>query len=185
MKSLIGQPVTTLRWERNDVGPVDFELTGREGIYATLTFLEGKRSLARVRTAQGVWTLKHLGILAPSVTLREEGGRMNLATFHHHALRNGELRFEEGGSYDWVRLHDGEGAGAFLDEGGKPIVRLQAHEGRDAHSSEGFERCEVTLSPSLPSHSRSALLAAFGWYLILFNHLKKQDTVAAETTLRL
>ncbi len=185
MKSLMDHPVTTLRWERNDLGPVDFELTGREGIYATLTFLEGNRSLARVRTDQGVWTLKHLGILTPTVTLRDEGGRVNLATFHYHALRNGDLRFEEGGSYDWVWLQDGEGAGAFLDEVGKPIVRLQAHEGRDAHSSGGFERCEVTLRPGLPSHSRSALLAAFGWYLILFDHLKKQDIVSAGTTLRL
>jgi hypothetical protein len=185
MKSLIDQPITSLKWEATRTGPEEFELTGNTGIYATLSFPGGSHILARVHTAENAWTLKHLGILTPVVTLREEGGQVNVAIFHPHALRHGELRFQDGGSYDWVWLHDDEGTGAFLDERGKPLVRLQAHAGRDAHASEGFERCEVTLSPNPASHSRSALLAAFGWYLLLFDHLKKRDAVVAETTLRL
>jgi hypothetical protein len=183
MKSLIELPATSLRWERYEAGLADFELTGRAGIYGTLTFLEADRSLARVRSAQGVWTLKHRGILAPAVTLREEGEPVDLATYHPHALRHGELQFQDGGSYDWVWLREQEGTGVFLDEGGKPIVRLQAHGGRDAHATVGFNRCDVSLSPALPSHSRSALLAAFGWYLILYDHLKHRDGATAMTTL--
>jgi len=185
MKSLIDHPTTTLRWLRSGFVPPDFELVGNEGVFATLAFLDDERTLARVRTADGSWTLKHLGILTPVVTLREEGGTTNLATFHPHALRHGSLQFHDGTAFDWAWLHEGEGGGAFLDQRGKPMIQLQAHSGRDLRSTRDLERCEVTLSPGLPTYSMSALLAALGWYLILFDHLKERDDVPAETALRL
>ncbi len=185
MKSLIDHPTTTLRWLRSGFVPPDFELVGNEGVFATLAFLNEERTMARIRTADGSWTLKHLGILTPVVTLREERSTTNVATFHPHALRHGSLQFHDGTAFDWAWLHEGEGGGVFLDHGGKPVLHLQAHSGRDLRSIRDFERCDVKLNPVLPSYSMSALLAGIGWYLMLFDHLKERNDSAAETALRL
>ncbi len=165
--------------------PPDFELLGTEGVFATLAFLDDKHTLARVRTAEGVWTLKHLGILTPVVTLRGLGDTTNLATFHPHALRHGKLQFHDGASFDWKWLHKGGPGGAFLDPDGKSLVRLQAPTGWNPEAGLDLEQCEVELTPALSTHLPSALLAAFGWYLILFDQMKERDAVVAETTLRL
>ena len=185
MKSLLNFPATSLEWRRSGFTPPDFELYGTEGVFATLAFLDETHTLARVKTAEGTWTLKHLGLLAPAVTLREEGGRTNLATFHPHALQHGKLEFQDGLTYDWVWLHDAGPGGAFLDLSGRPLVRLHAMTGRDLGSTPGPETCavEVHLEPS--TRARHALLAAMGWYLILFDDMKERDAVAAETALRL
>jgi hypothetical protein len=179
MKSLVEHPATALTWRRCGITPPDFELLGTAGVFATLAFLNEERTFARVRTAEGVWTLKHLGILTPVVTLRVVGGTTNLATFHPHALRHGKLQFLDGASFDWKWLHEGGPGGAFLDPEGQPLVRLQAP------STAGLEPCDVLLDPSLATHGRSALLAAFGWYLLLFDQMKESEAVVAETTLRL
>jgi len=185
MKSLTEFPNTTLTWRRADATPSGFELHADDGIFATLAFMDETCVLARVETAEGTWTFKHLGILTPVVTLREEGGMTNLATFHPHALRHGKLQFQDGAVFDWAWDHATGVGGAFLDPGGTPLVRLHAYPGRDLTSSPGLERCDVELNPAPSAHMRHALLAAFGWYLILFDHLMEQDAVAAETALRL
>ena len=185
MRSLVEHPATSLKWLRSGVSPPDFELLGGDGVFATLAFLDDEHTLARVRTAEGVWTLKHLGILNPVVTLREAGGTTNLATFHPHALRHGKLQFFDGASFDWEWLHEGGPSGAFLDPGGKPLVRFHAHTGKDLKSAAELEQCDVDLEPAFSTRLRSAMLAAFGWYLILFDHMRERNAVAAETSLRL
>jgi hypothetical protein len=184
MKSLIVHPATSLKWLRSGFSPPDFELLGSEGVFATFTFLDELHTLARVRTAEGIWTLKHLGVLTPAVTLREEGGKTNLATFHPHALRHGRLQFLDGAGFDWEWRHEGGPGGAFLDAGGTALIRFQAHPGRDLKSLADPEQCDVSLNPALPT-LRTALLAAFGWYLILFDRLREKEAVVAETSLRL
>lgn len=185
MKSLLEIPTPTLVWRRSRTNPPDFELCGQAGAYATLTFVDKDYTLARIKTSEGVWTIKHLGILAPVVTLREEGATTNVATFHPHALRHGKLQFEDGGSFDWIWHHDAGRGGSFLDPGGTPLVRLHGHPGQDLATNPGFETCDVDLNLASFARRRHALLAAFGWYLILFDHLKEQDKKAGETALRI
>lgn len=185
MKSLVEHPAASLKWRRSGITPPDFELLGNQGVFATLAFLDDEHTLARVRTAEGVWTLKHLGIMTPIVTLRAEGGTTNLATFHPHALQHGKLQFLDGASFDWKWLHKGGPGGVFLDPGGEPMIRLHAHAGRDPDATMELEQCDVDLVSAHSTHWRSALLAAFGWYLILFDQMKERDAVGAETTLRL
>ena len=110
MKSLVEHPAASLTWRRCGATPPDFELLGAGGVFATLAFLDDEHTLARVRTAEGLWTLKHLGVLAPAVTLREAGGTTNVATFHPHALRHGQLEFLDGATFDWKWLHRGSSA---------------------------------------------------------------------------
>lgn len=185
MKSLSEFPAATLAWRRGNSTPPDFELYANDEVFAALTFLDEEHTLARVETAEGTWTLKHLGLLTPAVTLREEGEKTTLATFHPHTLRHGKLEFLDGAVFDWTWGPEGGAGGAFLDPGGRPLVRLHAYPGRDLTSPAGLERCDVDLNLAPFTRFRHALLAAFGWYLILFDHLKERDAVAAETALRL
>lgn len=186
MKSLTGYSGAALAWRQRGASPPEFALQGGEEVFATLALLEEDGSLIRVETAEGTWTLKHLGLLVPAVTLREEGGTVNLATFRPHALRHGKLQFLDGAAFDWAWHHGADPGGAFLDPDGRPLVRLHAHGGGDDLSpAPGPERCEVDLSQAPTAHLRQALLAAFGWYLIWFDHLKERGAVAAETALRL
>jgi hypothetical protein len=190
MRSLSELPATPLEWRRNRSAPSEFLLQAGDGAHgdvtiASLAFLDDECTLARVETAEGIWTLKHLGLLAPVITLRAEGSQKNLATFHPHALRHGKLRFDDGPVFEWVWLHGTAPSGAFLDAEGLPLVRLSAHPGRDLQSISGLERCEVSLGLAPSPRSRQALLAAVGWYLLLFDTLKEREVVAAETALRL
>jgi hypothetical protein len=185
MKSLIEIPTPTLVWRKSTSTPPDFELCGNAGVFATLTFVDKDCTLARIKTVEGVWTIKHLGILAPAVTLREEGGKTNVAIFHPHALRHGKLQFDDGATFDWIWHHDSGGGGSFMDPGGTPLVRLHGHPGRDLTSASEFDTCDVDLNLGSFARRRHTLLAAFGWYLILFDHLKERDLKTAETTLRM
>lgn len=188
MRSLSGHPATTLTWRRRAPGPPDYELRedGPSGaVFATLALLDEDRTLARVETAEGTWTLKHRGLLIPSVTLREEGERTNLATFHPHALRHGKLQFLDGATFDWRWSHEDLPGGEFLDPGGRPLVRLHPSPGPDLRMPPDLERCDVDLDATVHARFRHALLAAFGWYLLLFDHLKARDEAAAAMALRL
>jgi hypothetical protein len=185
MKSLVEHPATFLEWHRIGASPFEFELYGADGVFATFTFLEGDPTLARVCTAEGVWTIKHLGILNPVVTLRVEGGTTNMATFRPHAFRHGRLEFLDGAVFEWKWFHEVEPSAAFLDPGGKPQLSLFAYPGKPLDPAGELEQCDVVLDPALSTRVRSALLAAFGWYLICFDHMKESDAVAAETSLRL
>jgi hypothetical protein len=185
MRSLSELSTGHLEWLRDRTFPSAYRLDGGDEVVATLAFLDDQQILARVEAAEGTWTLKHLGVLTPAVTVRAEGAKTNLAVFHPHALRHGRLQFEDGPSFDWVWLHDAGPGGAFLDADGLPLVRLRAHAGRDLNSVPGLERCEVDLGLRPSARSRHALLAGLGWYLILFDTLKERDAMAAETALRL
>lgn len=184
MRPLDACPTHTLEWRR-DAGPDGFSLCSGEETFATLTFRDDARLLARVETAEGTWTLKHLGVLNPVVTLREEGEKVNLATFHAHAFRHGQLVFTDGAAFDWTWHHGMGPGGTFTDPGGLPLVRLFAHMGRDLASRQEIVQGDVDLNPAQGSRLRHAVLAAFGWYLILFDHLKERDAAAAETALRM
>jgi len=185
MKSLTECSTSSLEWWRGDATPLAFELRAEGGTFATLTFLDQEHLLARVETAEGTWTLKHLGVMNPVVTLREEGGKVNLATFHPHALRHGKLEFQDGAVFDWTWHHGMGPGGTFSDQDGLPLIRLHARTGRDLTSPPGIEHGDVDLNSEHSVRFRHALLAAFGWYLVLFDHLKERDAVAAETALRM
>lgn len=185
MKSLSDCPTSSLEWRRSDASPLRFELLADQEVFATLDFQDEEHTLARVETAEGTWTLKHLGVMNPVVTLREEGGKVNLATFHPHAFQHGKLEFQDGAVFDWTWRHGGGPGGTFSDRDGLPLVRLHARTGRDLSSPPGIEHGDVELNSEHSVRFRHALLAAFGWYLILFDHLKERDAVAAETALRM
>lgn len=185
MRSLSESTTNILEWRRSGANPRSFELHVEQEVFATMTFMDEGCILARAETAEGTWTLKHLGVMNPVVTLREEGGKVNLATFHPHAFRHGRLEFEDGAAFDWIWHHGVGPGGTFADLSGMPLVRLHARTGRDASSLPGYELGDVELDTTHPARFRHAILAAIGWYLLVFDHLKARDATAAETALRM
>lgn len=184
MKSLTDLQTILLEWRRGGKASA-FELHAREGIVATLEFTDTVNGLARIETAEGTWTLKHKGLMAPEVTLREEGTHENLAVFHPHALRHGHLLFEDGADFPWAWLHDVRPGGVFMDTDGMPLVRI--HTLPDVWKVEargpGLGDAELGMAPR--ARWRHAVLAAFGWYLLLYDQLREQETQAAELSLRM
>ena len=138
MKAISGIPASTLVWRRDDSHHPDFELRMDNEVVATLALQDETLSLARVETAEGSWTLKHLGLLAPVVTLRSAGAATNLAVFRPHALRHGKLQFQDGVTLDWVWIQESRPGGAFLAADGVPLVRLHPHVGRDLNAAPGL-----------------------------------------------
>jgi hypothetical protein len=183
MRSLTDIPTPSLGWRSSGTPPPDFELQGSAGLFATLSLLDEACALARVKTAEGSWTLKHLGLLNPVVTLREEGAKTNLAVFHPHALRHGKLLFEDGAVFGWAWQPDG--SGAVLDPDGHCLVRLLARPSWGRTADLEGAACDVHLDLESFSRRRYALLAAFGWDLILFDHLRHREDPALELSLRL
>ncbi len=189
MKSLTDLQTPTLEWRRVGPGALAFELGTQEQVVATFTILDEGKALARIETAEGTWTARHAGLLASVLTVREEGGSTNLATFRPHPLRHGRLEFADGAAFDWVTL-PGHGAGAssggaFLDQEGMPLVRLHTHPASDLKAPPGPDHGEVELGLAPRARWRHALLAALGWYILVFEQMRELRAVAAETCLRL
>lgn len=134
MKSLTEMKSGLLEWRREEGSAMAYRLTGEDEVVASLVFPDDSDTLAKLETAEGSWTIKHLGLLNPITTLREAGEKRNIAVFQPHALRHDKLEFADGAVFDWVGLHDHEPGGAFLDIEGKPLVRIH---GLPVHMAEG------------------------------------------------
>jgi hypothetical protein len=183
MKSLTDLKAALLEWRREEGLPLSFKLCGEEGIAAILVFPDRQETLARVETAEGTWTLKHLGVLNPAVTLREDGKTTNLAVFHPHAFRHGKLKFSDGAVFDWATLHGEEPGGAFLDLEGMPMVRLHVRPALGPTPQGTPESGMVELGQTSKARWRHAVLAALGWLLLLIDEWKEHPEHAAETSL--
>ncbi len=178
---------TPLAWHQEADNPPSFTLRGQDGPVATLQFLPGQNTLARVETADGAWTLLHRAFPADTVSLREPGSRVDLATFHPHPSGQGDLMFLNGDTFHWRPLAGIEPGGAFLEAEGMPLVRLTVMPDR-SHRLHVPGGTAVGAVEALPPHHHQAgpaLLAAFGWYLLQVEGLKEHTTQAAETSLRL
>ena len=185
MKSLTDLKLALLEWRREGDPPLAFKLRGEGGIVATLVFPDPPDTLAKVETAEGSWTLKHLGVLNPVTTLREEGRAANLAVFHSHAFRHGKLEFADRAVFDWADLHGDEPGGAFLDLEGRPMVRLHQAHRRASNPGGPSDSCLVELGQAPQARWRHGILAALGWYLLLLNQPREHPEHAAEASLML
>jgi len=183
MISLTEQKSVLLEWRREEGQDLAYRLHTEEGIAASLAFPNRNDTLARVETAEGTWTLKHLGVLNPVVTLREEGRRTNLAIFHPHAFRHGKLEFLDGALFDWITLHDEEPGGTFVDIEGKPMVRIHSRPPLTLIPGGGLVSGMVELGQAPRARWRHGVLAAMAWYLLLIDQWKEHPEHAAETSL--
>jgi hypothetical protein len=185
MKSLTEMNPSLMEWRRK-VGPtLAYELHTETGIAASLTFPDRDSTLALVETAEGSWTLMHLGLLNPVVTLREAGEKQNLATFRPHPFRHGRLDFTDGATFEWATLHGEAAGGAFLDASGSQLVRLQVQLGLDPEADPDLASGLVVTGKPPQARWRHAILSAIGWYVLVLDHLKEHPEHAAEFSLRM
>ena len=185
MKSLTGMKPALMEWRRKAGPALAYELHTEAGIAASLTFPDRGSTLALVDTAEGSWTLKHLGLLNPVITLRETEVKRNLATFHPHSFRHGKLEFTDGATFEWATLHGEAPGGAFLNTSGTPLVRLHARLGLDPSPEQDLESGMVELGKPPSAPWRHAILAAIGWYFLVLDHFKEHPEHAAEFSLRM
>jgi len=185
MKSITEMKSGLLEWRRDEGLPFAYKLYGEDGVVASLVFPDSTDTLAQLETAEGSWTLKHLGLLNPITTLREMGDKKNIAVFHPHALRHDKLEFTDGAVFDWITLHDHEPGGAFLDIEGKPMVRIHGLPIPRPETGADLESGLVELGQPPVARWRHAILAAMGWYNLLLEHFKENPVHAAEMSLRM
>ena len=187
MTALTRIQATPLAWHQETDDPPAYTLRGQDGPVATLRFQPNQGTLALVETADGSWTLLHRAFPADTVTLREPGSRVDVATYQPHPSGSGDLRFLSGDTFHWVPREGVEVGGVFLEAEGMPLVRLTVMPDRShrLHVPGGTAVGAVEALPPHHHHAGSALLAAFGWYLLQLEALKEHPTHAAETSLRL
>ncbi|MBL0313631.1 MAG: hypothetical protein IPP78_13155 [Holophagaceae bacterium] len=185
MKSLTEMKSALLEWRREEGQALAYTLSGDDGVAATLIFPDDSDTLARLETAEGSWTIKHLGLLNPITTIREAGEKTNIAVFHPHALRHDKLEFADGAVFDWVALHDHEPGGAFLDIEGKPMVRIHGLLAHIPSTGADLDSGLVELGQAPVARWRHAILAAMGWYILQLDHFKENPAHAAEMSLRM
>ena len=183
MKSLMEMKPTLMEWRRRAGPALAYDLHTTKGLAVSLEFPDLGSTLARVETAEGFWTIKHLGLLNPVITLRVAGESRNLALYQPHAFRHGRLEFSDGVTYDWAILHGATPGGAFLSRAGIPLVRLHPRLGLDA--TQDMDSGMVELGHPPQKRWRHGLLAALGWYLLVLDHYKEYPEHAAEFSLRL
>jgi hypothetical protein len=185
MKSLTEMKSGLLEWHREEGLPFAYRLSGEDGVAATLAFPDASDTLAQLETAEGSWTIKHLGLLNPITTLREAREKTNIAVFHPHLLRHDKLEFTDGAVFDWVTLHDHEPGGAFLDIEGKPMVRIHGLPVLKPVADTDLDSGLVELGQAPVARWRHAILAAMGWYILLLDHFKENPAHAAEMSMRM
>jgi hypothetical protein len=176
MKALTEIGAEILEWRASNPPGTAYELTSGEGLHATLNWSESD-TLAKVETPEGSWTFMRLGVLAPHITIREEGSHSNLAEFHPHTLGKGKLEFRDGAVFSWAHLPHSQGW-AFLDVEGKELLRIQPWPEAPGHIPElGMILGRVVLEGKGLARWRHAFLAALGWYILL---LAKHDASIEE-----
>jgi hypothetical protein len=185
MKSLTEMKSGLLEWRQEKDSPMAYRLSGEEGIAARLSFPDPSDTLAQLDTAEGSWTIKHLGLLNPITTLREADKKPNIAVLHPHALRHDRLEFSDGAVFDWVTLRDHKPGGAFLDLEGKPMVRIHGLPIHEPATEAELDSGLVELGQAPMARWRHAVLAAMGWYILLLDHFKENPAHAAEMSMRM
>lgn len=178
MKAIINTTASFLEWRDPVPAEPRYELWAGEDLLATLAFESPCRTLARVETTEGRWTLQQSGFLRPSLHLREEDSDLDLAVFHPALLGHGHLQFTNGVTFHW--RHEGLGAAvwSFRGDGGEVLITLKLEP--DTETGPGAHRiqAEVEVTPAGHFSPRVPLLAALGWYLILL-HQQERELAAA------
>jgi hypothetical protein len=118
------------------------------------------RAPAQVRSGDGNWEFRRVGLFRARVLVLAPEGTAPLATLTR-AWRGGVLRFEDGREFVWRREASWRPAWRFEDGNGITVIRLH----RDLLQPLGVTR--VAFESSAAPGTELTLLACLGWYLVL------------------
>jgi hypothetical protein len=165
---------TSLRWLRKGENPLEFQLLAGDQPLASMTWKGGTGSLTTARTAGGSWTLKRVGFLNPSVTVREEGGSTNVSRLSVHWQFH-RIEITGGPSYRFHR------AGILL-----PAWQVATEKGQEVLHVEPVRQERkliggAVVAPSTAPHlSEFPLLVLVSWYFIVLAWFEDEALVPLE-----
>jgi hypothetical protein len=165
---------SSLRWLRRGENPLEFELLAGDVPIATMQWKSGTGSLTTATTAQGVWTLKRVGFLNPTVTVRAASGPANVArlSVHWHYHR---IELTEGPSYRFHRAGVLLPAWQVTTEDGRETLHIEpVREGRKLVGGAVIAPAHALSLPELP------LLVLVSWYFIVLAWFEDEALIPLE-----
>jgi hypothetical protein len=165
---------TSLRWLSRSEQPRVFELLAGEQPLATLSWKAGSGSLTEVQTSQGTWTLKRIGFLNPTITVRKAGGTENIARLSVH-WRSHRIEVAGGPSYRFHRAGLLVPAWQVTTEDGHEVLHIEpVREDRKLVAG-------AVVAPAAASRlPEFALLAVISWYFIVLAWFEDEALVPFE-----
>ncbi len=158
---------TALRWLRTSESPVGFSLLSGDAPVATLLWAKRGGSLATLTTADGSWTMKRAGFLAPSILVRtgdrpEPVGRLNAH------LRRHEVRIAGAPAY-WIQhISHILPSWKVVGDRGEEVLHIEPVAER------GSLRGGAVVVSSGSDRPEALLLVSMSWYFIVLAWLEDE-----------
>ena len=150
-----------LLWEQDGLLSRQYELRGKDQVFAGLRWEGSFGSLASATTESGSYTFKRTGFLRPRVTVRPSGADTEVATFQPNWLGHGPLLIQSARQYYWSNAGFWQAAWGFASPDGARLVEFRPR------FSVARKITGVEIAPSALANPDVPLLAAFGWYLLV------------------
>ncbi len=151
---------TALRWLRTAESPAGFSLLSGDATVASLAWNARGGSLATAATADGAWTFKRAGFLAPTITVRLRDQPQPLAKVTAH-LRSHEIRLREGPSYRLQHVSHILPSWKLVSERDEEVLHIEPA------AEHGSLRGGAVVVSSQSDSSETLLLIALCWYFIV------------------
>lgn len=158
---------TALRWLRTDEKPTAFSLLSGDAPVATLAWNRQGGTLATCTTAEGSWTFKRAGFLAPMITARVPKEPRPVARLLAH-LRSHDVQIRGAPPYRLQRVSHILPAWRVVSEDDKEVLHIEPVA---EHSS---LRGGAVVVSSRSDAAETLLLIALSWYFIVLAWFEDQ-----------
>lgn len=161
-----------LEWRQPSAFSRSYELKSGDTLLAGLEFLKALGTLARARTAGGVWTFKRGGFLSPVVTARVEGNEVELARYEPNWMGSrGRLQLAGGAAMELKAANFWASEWVLSDEAEGELLRF--HNRGLVHAG-----AQVAVSAAGARREDLGLLICLMWYVLVL-HMQDSSVVAA------
>jgi hypothetical protein len=174
LQSFASVDATSLRWLRRSESPLAFDLLAGDQALASLRWRARNGTLVTVETALGTWTVKRVGFLNPRVTVRPEGGAVDLARLSVHWNYH-QIEVVGGPAYRFHRAGVLVPAWKVTDASGREVLHIEpVREGRKLVGGAVIAPAASSRLPEFP------LLVVLSWYFIVLAWFEDEAIVPLE-----
>ncbi|MFH1195708.1 MAG: hypothetical protein V1720_08330 [bacterium] len=165
LNSFIGEHLT---WVQPKAIKHDYELRDQSEVYGRLVFPKSFGTLAEIESAEGKWTLKRVGFIHTSVTIREDGKEENVGVFKPSGWGSrGTLELTSGKKYEWKLENFWATRFEIKDSSGNTVIKYQSGKD-DSNISDMFKnQARVSFTEQARNLPELSQLILIGWYLIV------------------